>query len=50
MMQTNMYAKQIYRLANEDHTLRWLNRTSGALALISIECTPRGGWIDVVLI
>ena len=31
------------RLAIKDHTPRWLNRISGALALIPIESTPRGG-------
>jgi len=31
------------RLANEDLTPRWLDRISGAQALILIESTPRGG-------
>ena len=38
-----MCAKQIYRLANEDLTSKWLNRISGVLALIPMESTPRGG-------
>ena len=35
--------KATTKLANEDLTSRWLNRISGALALIPIESTPRGG-------
>ena len=38
-----MCAKQLARLENEDLTPKWLNRISGALPLISIESTPRGG-------
>ena len=45
-----MYAKANTRLANEDLTPRWLDRISGALPLIPIEITPRGGRIGVVLI
>ena len=38
-----MYVKQLTRLAIKDHIPRWLNGISGALSLISIESTPRGG-------
>jgi len=40
-----MCAMKIY-ISNEDLTPKWLNRISGALALIPIESTPRG-WIGV---
>ena len=43
-MSVNKYVcKTNTRLAIKDHTPRWLNRISGALALIPIESTPRGG-------
>ena len=38
-----MCAKQKYRLANEDLTLKLLNHISEALSLILIKITPRGG-------
>ena len=49
MSVNTMCAKQITKLANKDHTPRWLNWKSGALVLIPIEKYIEG-WICVVLI
>jgi len=43
MSLNNMYAKQLSILAIKDHTPRWLNRIWGALALLTIESTPKEG-------